>query len=298
MLEKNGYNGLEKAASDLAENLHIVSGLHVGIHDMQRTQMVSAGDSICNICAYCKKKSARFNNECFCNDRDFLNYVSTKQESMVYYCHLGLCEAIVPIIDGNDTVGFIFLGQAKIPEISPSFEELYLKLSELDPAHFGQKNKEEIRTAYDKTQCISREKMDSLIVLSEFIAQSIYVNRWLNFNAITTEQNFRHYIRDGIDLIHIPLSVFSVEKIAEDLNISYSQLNRISRETLNMPLKQYVLNMKIEAASRLLLEHPDMSVSEVATTVGIENTHYFSRLFSDKKGLSCTDYRKAQKNHR
>ena len=63
-----------------------------------------------------------------------------------------------------------------------------------------------------------------------------------------------------------------------------------------MPLKQYALTLKIKTAARLLSEHHDMSVSEIAATVGIYNTHYFSRIFSEKMGISCTEYRKKQKN--
>lgn len=296
MIEKNEYYGLEKTAEDFAKHIHIISGLHVGIHDLRRTHMISAGDNIVNICAYCKRKSLKFSDQCRCNDRDFLNYSSKKREPTVYYCHLGLCEAIIPIIDGDNTVGVIFLGQALIPEISPTLEEIYSTLSKLDPTHFSRDNKKDIEQAYNNTQIITREKMDSLISLSEFIAQSIYVNRWLNFNSVTTEKNFQYYMREAIDLIHVPLSTFSVEKIADELNISYSQLNRLSNKIFNMPLKQYALNLKIKTAARLLTEHPDMSVSDIAATVGIDNTHYFSRIFSEKIGTSCTEYRIKQKN--
>lgn len=296
MLEKNEYHGLEKTAADFAHHLHIISGLHVGIHNMKRTHMVSAGDNIRNICTYCKMRSLKFSNQCSCNDRDFLNYSSRKKEPTVYYCHLGLCEAIIPIVDGDNGVGVIFLGQALIPEESPTLEEICSKLKELDPIHFTENDTKEIEDAYNKTQVITREKMDSLISLSEFIAQSIYVNRWLNFNSVTTEKNFQYYMREAIDLIHVPLSTFSVEKIADELNISYSQLNRLSNKIFNMPLKQYALNLKIKTAARLLTEHPDMSVSDIAATVGIDNTHYFSRIFSEKIGTSCTEYRIKQKN--
>lgn len=296
MFKNDDYSGLEKAAADFARDLHIVSGLHVGIHDLRQTHFVSAGDNVCNICKYCKKRSALFENRCICSDKDFLNLAASKQKSMVYLCHLGLVEAIIPIVDGDTTVGVIFLGQARTVDRSPSFDEMFLRLQQIDPMNFSEENKEEIRIAYDKTVSITAKKLDSLISLSEFIAQSIYVNRWLNIQSVTTEQNFRHYMRDGIDIIHIPLSSFSVEKIADELNISYSQLNRLSREYLGLPLKQHVLKTKISAAARLLSEHPDMSVGDVAASVGIENIHYFSRIFSERMGVSCTEYRKKSRS--
>lgn len=294
MIENDGYYGIEKvAAADFAHHLNVVSGLHVGIHDLRRTKVVSAGDCVNNICKYCKEKSAVFNERCICSDKKFLNLVTEKQQTMVYLCHLGLSEALIPIVEGGNTVGVIFLGQAWTEGLVPSFEELYLKLSELDPLKFSESRKEKLRNAYENTVSITREKLDSLIALSEFIAKSIYVNRWLNIKAVTSEQNFRYYM-DGIDLVHIPLTSFSVEKISEELNISYSQLNRLSQSVFGKPLKQYVLHVKISAAARLLSENPDMSVRDISETVGIENTYYFSRIFSERMGVSCTVYRKKQ----
>lgn len=292
MFENDGYYGIEKVAADFACHLHVLSGLHVGIHDLRRTHVVSAGDNAKNICEYCKEKSAVFKDRCVCSDKERLNKVAETKQSMVYLCHMGLSEVIIPIVDENRTIGVIFLGQARTEGDSPSFEEMYQRLFELDPVNFSENRREKIRNAYDRTVVTTREKLNSLIALAEFIGQSIYVNRWLDIRTVTTEQNFRLYVYEGLDLVHIPLSALSIERIAEELNISYSQLNRLSRTVFGMPLKQYALNVKVSAAAHILLEDRGMSVSDVAYSVGIDNPHYFSRIFSDKMGMSCTEYRR------
>ena len=291
MSEDLHYDHLLHDAQTLARDLHTVSGLHVGIHDPHRTHTVSAGDNISNLCAVCSKMCAAFGKQCHCDDRTFLAQAEHKQKPIVYQCHLGLTEVILPIVEEDMTAGVIFLGQVRIPSPQTTFDAIMERLRTLDAESFSESRRPMLLAAYENTCCLSQEKLDGFIALATLAAKGIYVNRWLKFNAVTTEQHFRHYVSEHLDLVHLPLSAFSVERVAHDLNISYSQLNRISTAVFGMPLKQYVLQNKIDASCHLLRKYPTQTVREIAAMVGIENPHYFSRLFSERMGCSCTEYR-------
>ena len=58
-------------------------------------------------------------------------------------------------------------------------------------------------------------------------------------------------------------------------------------------MKQWLTRENIQAFP---IKSKDMSVAEIAYTVGIENPHYFSRIFSERMGVSCTEYRKRMRN--
>lgn len=88
----------------------------------------------------------------------------------------------------------------------------------------------------------------------------------------------------------MPITSFSAQQAAETLKLSYSQLNRLSNTMLNMPFKQYILHEKIKAAPIILGTSPSCSVKDAAHAVGIEDAHYFSRLFRKYMGCSCMEY--------
>ncbi len=135
------------------------------------------------------------------------------------------------------------------------------------------------------------EKLESFIGLALIAEKGTRVDRWLNHFKLTTKAIVRQYLK-YYDLVHIPLAEFSVDAIAKQLNISYSQLNRISAELFGRPLKQYVLEVKVTAAADMLRKHPELSVAGVAARVGIDNANYFSKVFQKHMGCRCSEYRK------
>ncbi len=87
----------------------------------------------------------------------------------------------------------------------------------------------------------------------------------------------------------------NVETIASRLNISRSQLFRICKNSRGCSPIQYLTDLRIKQAM-MWLETTDHPVSSIAGSVGISDAMYFSRLFTEKTGLSPTEYRKKFRN--
>lgn len=85
------------------------------------------------------------------------------------------------------------------------------------------------------------------------------------------------------------LKFSSVEKFAEILQISTNELNRICKEYTGVSSKQYILDLKITEAKRLLL-FSKFNVNEIAFQLGFEDSSYFSRIFKKKTNLSPSDF--------
>ncbi len=82
-----------------------------------------------------------------------------------------------------------------------------------------------------------------------------------------------------------------VEKIAEVVDISRSQLYRAFMDKFGASPKAYIDTLRIDLARRLL-EESDMTVSEIAYSVGCGEPLYFSTAFRKSTGLSPSDFRK------
>lgn len=85
-------------------------------------------------------------------------------------------------------------------------------------------------------------------------------------------------------------AILTREQIADALGVSPSYVSRVFRHSTGMTLWDYVNGFRV-ARARDLLEHSDMTVTEVAFAVGYNDPAYFSRIFRKTTGKSPRDFR-------
>ena len=82
----------------------------------------------------------------------------------------------------------------------------------------------------------------------------------------------------------------TVEDYARMCNLSESRFSHRFSEIIGTSPKQYIINLRIEAAKELLI-NSDQSVLQIGEAVGFSTQNYFSRIFKKQTGLSPTEYR-------
>lgn len=85
--------------------------------------------------------------------------------------------------------------------------------------------------------------------------------------------------------------ISTIERYATELNLSMDELNTLCREHVGTSAKQYLINIKLTEAKRLLL-YSDYNINEIAFQLGFEDSSYFSRIFKKKTSLSPSDFLK------
>lgn len=126
---------------------------------------------------------------------------------------------------------------------------------------------------------------DSSVFFSDNIHQilmKIYSHLHSAPNAIALN------IKNALDS-HIYKTCTIVE-IAESIHISKDTLNRIFKKHYNRTPYDYLLCKKIDVAKKLLVT-TNCSVQHISYTLAYHNERYFSDLFTNKVGLSPSDYR-------
>ena len=86
------------------------------------------------------------------------------------------------------------------------------------------------------------------------------------------------------------LSKRAVHDYADLLAVTPNYLNKCVKETTGMPVSALITNMLLLEA-KVLLEQPDLAISEVAYRLGFDDLSYFARFFRKHIGLNPTDYR-------
>lgn len=103
------------------------------------------------------------------------------------------------------------------------------------------------------------------------------------------EQNFIARM-NGFIMEHIDDPKFSVEDLAEKLNVSRVQLYRKVKAILGMNISDHINNIRLERAAMMLREG-EMNISEVAYSLGFSSPNYFSTAFKNKFGVSPKEYK-------
>lgn len=87
----------------------------------------------------------------------------------------------------------------------------------------------------------------------------------------------------------------SIEKIAEELNISYYYMCHIFKNKYGITVNAFRTQKRLEIAMRKLLETEE-KIADIAVLCGFNNISYFTEIFTKKVGISPTLFRAQNKD--
>lgn len=89
---------------------------------------------------------------------------------------------------------------------------------------------------------------------------------------------------------HIDNPELNVEMLGQSIGISRVQLYRKLKEMIGMTPSDFIRNIRLKRAC-LLLQKPDLDVTQVAYAVGFSSQPHFSTAFKRYTGFSPTEYK-------
>ena len=84
----------------------------------------------------------------------------------------------------------------------------------------------------------------------------------------------------------------SITNIAEAFGYNRAYLSRIFKKRVGMPPSTFLLNLRLDHARHMLRERPELTIEQVAASVGIQDALYFSKQFRKAYRQSPSSYRK------
>ena len=114
-------------------------------------------------------------------------------------------------------------------------------------------------------------------------------------SEVTTVSVDKEFLEKTIKIIeaHFEDEQFSVDKLAREVSMSISQLNRKLNALINQPAGQLMRSLRLQRAADLLKQKAG-NVAEVCYMVGFSDQAYFSRAFKKQFGISPSEFIKSK----
>ncbi len=213
-------------------------------------------------------------------DKIGLDEVNRTKKPYTYCCHMGLTEAILPILQEDEIVGYLMLGQIAENENSDLINKC------IDTVTGDDEFKDKLRECLKEITACSHDKveycMNTLKILIEYMNLSYVIQK----TDDTVFYRAKKYIIENVRSPIMP------RDICKNIGVSSNMLYKAIYKSTNNSPTDYIRKIKVEEAIQLLLRTSD-SVSQIAEAVGYADTNYFIRVFKKEIGMSPLKYRKA-----
>lgn len=211
------------------------------------------------------------------------------------YCHAGLGEYVIPIINDQNVIGAITVGSFKNKELNT--EHLFTHLTN-DYKTF---DINKLETLYETIKQPEHQNIDLIIRSLEIIAQTL-ANSYKEFdmtnnkellntsnNNISEEDKITEQVIKYIKE-HITEKI-TLENLAQELNYSISYISRIFNKKMEMNINTYINKTRVEISKNYLLS-TDLSITEIANMVGFEDASYYSKVFTKLLSISPARFKR------
>jgi len=148
---------------------------------------------------------------------------------------------------------------------------------------------------FDKKELLIR--LENLVLLRKQIQLFVQLNTYTANKKIPVaakvaekEIEFLQTLKQTVEL-NIQDDIFKAPQLARAMAMSQTQLYRKIKALTNQSTAQYIRNIRLEAAKKLL-ETTDFSIGRISLEVGFKNQAHFSKTFQKEYGVLPSGIRK------
>lgn len=180
---------------------------------------------------------------------------------------------------------------------------VWVKICGADAESFMQKYKED-GYVFNFRQCDDFPTMCNTLLSSAAMGDCEYGRAVFNIlktyhtDYVYKELPSYDYVAVAKEYIHQNyFTDITAGRVASRVNLSRAYLRNIFFEREGISPKAYIIKLRMERACRLLSES-NLSVTEIALSVGYEDVFQFIKLFKKHLGCSPTEYRKSKERQK
>ena len=269
----------EKRLRKLIANLNILTGVPANILDPQgRDIQLFSGHP-----PFCKAINADPEGHKRCVDCDIWKVQSYSSNGgfQFYRCHLGICEALMPLYSKDHPLAYLVFGC--FLDDSPIEEQWANTCALLD---WWPGSLDELHHAFLQFRQCTGQELQAYTETLEALSAYIRLEGLIQSAEQSDLQKLELYLNQHY------MDKLSLAGISEALHIGRTKLCALAKELSGGRTLSYLISQRrIDAAKRLLIQSA-LPISAVAEAVGISDYNYFSKVFRSVTGMTPSRFRK------
>lgn len=264
---------------ELMKSFYILSGIRFVLFDSDFNEVTSYPKESCEFCRLMKgcKKTRR---KCNYTDRKSFEKCAESDAPVVYKCHSGLVEAVIPLHENNVISGYLMFGQVVEEGGLPL---LLSKVPQMVTKYGFQR--ETLETAISNVACKTPEQINAAAKIMEACTNYVMYKELVTPENDRIFENAKKYIDEHLG------EPFNINDLCETVGTGRTKLYGIFRKEAKMGISEYLKRRRLHYAKKLL-KTTDLKVFEISEKVGFNDYTYFNRVYKERYGISPNKYRK------
>ncbi len=263
----------------LMKSFYMLSGIRFVLFDTDFHEIISYPKHNCDFCKL-MKACAKTRRKCNYADRSSFQKCEKQNSLILYKCHAGLVEAVMPLHENDKIIGYLMFGQITD---NPDKSDLYSKMD-----FWGEKYNFDILALKESINNIPYKTQEQIHAAAKIMEAC---TSYIIYKELITPENSK-ILEAAKDYIENHLHEdISIEKLCKELNVGRTKLYEIFKAELKMGISKYILRRRMHKAKKLL-KTTDFAIPEIAHSVGFSDYNYFSRVYKKIYNKSPKHYRK------
>lgn len=248
----------------LLSDFYLLTHFRVAIFKSDFQELLAYPTRLSSLCKAIRSDESLLEACRFCDFNGF-NRCKHSKSPIIYQCHMGLTEMIVPIYSNQTIIGYFMCGQIRTSATPVSIDK------------FLDKKKE--------TFTVSSEIIQSTQRFLEIMAFHIEKSGCLTENKDSLSYEIDQYILSNLS------NPLDVTMLCEKFHYKKTAFYKTTGELYGIGIMKHIQYLRIQKAKEYL-STTDYSVSQIALKVGIADYNYFTKVFKSIEHCTPREYRK------
>ncbi|GKX28577.1 hypothetical protein SH1V18_10570 [Vallitalea longa] len=269
----------DQGVQDLLDDYQRIAGVRIAIFDLDYNEVYNSPKEHSTFCQRMRVNGI-IDGGCKECDKKAFGRVKKSKSIYIYQCHMGLIEAVAPIIDEATIVGYIMVGQMlNKSNIEQQWNYVHTK------SRFMGVNIKSLKPQFLKLKQLSDDEITAITKIMQACASYIWLKYLIKVERAPLSEKIRLFIEQNIS------KDITTNKLCSYLGVGKTSIYQCVKKNFGLSLMQYIRYERIQKAKKLL-ENTDLMIKEIADMVGYEDYNYFSKDFKKISSMSPREYRK------
>jgi ligand-binding sensor protein len=261
----------------ICNDIELITGIKTVIYDENQKLLHAQPNGMCDFCKEIRR-SPNLKQKCF--ECDEYGFMQTRRgtDIYIYRCHMGLTEAMAPVLENGRTVGYLLTGQILTEGCREAVRANVDALTE-------DVDREALYKHLDAMPEIDEQHLHATLRILAMSASYVRVHEWIKQRRDTTAYKIESYVFDNLSKESLTAS-----SVCMAMGFSRTALYNVCIKSFGMGISEYIRSVRCNHAVKLL-QTTSTPLSAVADAVGIPSVGRLTRLLKLEIGMGAKQIR-------